>query len=546
MSNSIYVRFSKKESIILLNILAIVLLLPYLGGVPLFDWDEINFAEAAREMLITGDYLQVQINYEPFWEKPPLFFWMQALSMKIWGINAFAARFPNFICGLLTINTVFFLAQKHYQWRFGAFWAAAWLGSILPHFYFRSGIIDPWFNYFIFLSIYFVYRDYIRLTTASITIHAVLAGIFAGLAVLTKGPVAWLLIALTGLIILIIDRFKNTKFILNCVVMCIVSLLTTALWFGFDLIQNGTWFIETFINYQIRLFATEDAGHGGFLGYHFVILFFGCFPISIFAIPYLFKKSSTDKFRLWMLILCWVVLLLFTIVQSKIIHYSSLAYYPLTYLGALYLYKRRDRNWHLWMRYVILILLCLLFIISLVMAIAGPSIHKWYSIFNFNEEISLVLSEPGAWSWRRWIPVVLSGFMLGIYLMRRMRIKVYVLFLMVAIFLETMLYAYVNTIYHYTYAPLIEFYHNHKDENAYIDNYGFKTYSDLFYSEKMPEDKLPSGKIETALSSKLQKPLYIVAKYNDEEELLAYPNVKILYKKRNYIFAVKIPASLHK
>ncbi|NBO49191.1 MAG: hypothetical protein EBU80_05610 [Chitinophagia bacterium] len=45
-----------------------------LGASPLFDWDEINFAESAREMLVSGDYLRVQINFQPFWEKPPLFF----------------------------------------------------------------------------------------------------------------------------------------------------------------------------------------------------------------------------------------------------------------------------------------------------------------------------------------------------------------------------------------------------------------------------------------------------------------------------------------
>jgi len=47
---------------------AALLFVPFLGGVHLFDWDEINFAEAAREMIVTGDYLTVQINFQPFWE----------------------------------------------------------------------------------------------------------------------------------------------------------------------------------------------------------------------------------------------------------------------------------------------------------------------------------------------------------------------------------------------------------------------------------------------------------------------------------------------
>lgn len=52
-------------------LLAFVFFVPYLGNVHLFDWDEINFAESAREMLATGNYLRVQIDYQPFWEKPP-------------------------------------------------------------------------------------------------------------------------------------------------------------------------------------------------------------------------------------------------------------------------------------------------------------------------------------------------------------------------------------------------------------------------------------------------------------------------------------------
>ena len=65
------------------------------GGWSLLDWDEINFAESAREMLATGDYGSVQINYRPFYEKPPLFMLVQAGMMKIFGVGEMAARLPN-------------------------------------------------------------------------------------------------------------------------------------------------------------------------------------------------------------------------------------------------------------------------------------------------------------------------------------------------------------------------------------------------------------------------------------------------------------------
>jgi 4-amino-4-deoxy-L-arabinose transferase-like glycosyltransferase len=132
--------------------------LPFLGLVHLFDWDEINFAESAREMLVTNNYTQVQINFKPFWEKPPFFFWLQALSMKAFGINAFASRLPNALFGILTLVVFYLIGKKIYDGRFGFLWAISYLGSFLPHLYFKSAIIDPVFNFFIFLSIYFLFQ----------------------------------------------------------------------------------------------------------------------------------------------------------------------------------------------------------------------------------------------------------------------------------------------------------------------------------------------------------------------------------------------------
>ena len=88
---------------ILIIIVASLLFIPNIGNVHLFDWDEINFAEAAREMIVTGDYLTVRIDYQPFSEKPPLFIWFQAISMNIFGVNEFAARLPNALIGIVSL-----------------------------------------------------------------------------------------------------------------------------------------------------------------------------------------------------------------------------------------------------------------------------------------------------------------------------------------------------------------------------------------------------------------------------------------------------------
>src|ERR1700693_3327914 len=100
-------RLSKIQILIFIVILAAIFFIPFLGRVHLFDWDEVNFAECSREMLRMHDYSRVYINFRPFWEKPPMFFWMQSTAMIIFGVTEFAARLPDAICGVITLVVVF-------------------------------------------------------------------------------------------------------------------------------------------------------------------------------------------------------------------------------------------------------------------------------------------------------------------------------------------------------------------------------------------------------------------------------------------------------
>ena len=178
-----------------------------LGQFHLFDWDEINFAESAREMIESNDYLRVQINYLPFWEKPPFFFWLQVGAMKLFGVNEYAARFPNALFGAIYLFTFYFIGKRHFSAKFGFIWALVFFASLLPHIYFKSGIIDPVFNFFIFLSVYFMIRVMAK-DGSSIWKLALFSGLFSGLSVLTKGPVGFLLLGLTLVVYLIYKRFK--------------------------------------------------------------------------------------------------------------------------------------------------------------------------------------------------------------------------------------------------------------------------------------------------------------------------------------------------
>lgn len=326
----------------------IIFFIPFLGSVHLFDWDEINFAESAREMIVTGNYHRVQINFQPFWEKPPLFFWLQVLSMKVFGINEFAARLPNAVIGIITLITFYVLGRKHKNELFGFLWALCYLGSFLPHIYFKSGIIDPVFNYFIFMGVYFMYRvvdkrsDTVR-TMDNYNLFIILSGTFIGLANLTKGPVGLLIFLLTFLIYFISKRFKGFPSLKQILIFTGCFGIISFFWFGQEVILHGFTFLREFLTYQANLFLHPIADHGEPFYYHFVVVFFGCFPISILALPVLFGrlKSTLETRTLASLqrILFWVVLILFSLSTTKIIHYSSLTYYPLSFMAALYVYQ---------------------------------------------------------------------------------------------------------------------------------------------------------------------------------------------------------------
>jgi hypothetical protein len=311
--------------------------IPFLGQIHLFDWDEINFAEAAREMVASGDWFNVQINFEPFWEKPPLFIWIQATFMTIFGVSEFSARLPNVIIGLLTLFAIYRNVNKRYGENASLYSTLLYIGSFTPYFYFKTGIIDPLFNLFIFLSLVNLVSG---LETKKIA-PFFFSGLTLGLAVITKGPVSILLVGLTGLIYQLI--YKNNFYSFKELILIILGLMIfPGLFFGTQVINHGWWFLNEFIIYQIDLFRYPVASHGQPFYYHFVVLLIGCFPLFIFCFSSLITKikvSGDLNFIRFMHVIFWVVLIVFSLVTTKIVHYSSMCYIPLSIIGGIWISK---------------------------------------------------------------------------------------------------------------------------------------------------------------------------------------------------------------
>ncbi|MDI9320131.1 MAG: glycosyltransferase family 39 protein [Phycisphaerales bacterium] len=525
----------------LIAIISSLLFIPFLGQVHLFDWDEINFAECAREMIVSKDYLRMQIDFQPFYEKPPLFIWLQVLSMKMFGINEFAARFPNAIVGIATLLSLFYVGKKVANEKMALWWVLIYAASWLPHFYFKSGIIDPTFNLFIFLAFFQVYS--LRQNARKLS-HVLFAGVFIGLAVLTKGPVAILVSVLSFGVYILIHRGAKGYHWSQLVGIAFVALSVTSIWFGIELIQNGSTFLKEFLTYQVGLFSQNIADHAEPWYYHPIVLLVGCFPASLFLFQYSLKRNAnrnaTSDFSRWMWILFWVVLILFSIVKTKIVHYSSLCYFPLSFLAAQQLYRLSDNQTQLkkGIRIALLFLGSVWAILLIAIPLVGlykgkliPYIQDPFAVANLQANITWSLAES-AWGIAYLILIWVSVFMMH----RQFKKGLLLLLIVQVMIIQITILHFTPKIEGYSQRAAIEFYESKQGQDVYVQVLGFRSYAHLFYTQKHPSLNPNYHKEEWLINGSVDKPTYLVAKIQDAAQWKTNNNLKLLYEKNGFSF----------
>ena len=529
----------------LLIVIGALLFIPFLGNVHLFDWDEINFAESAREMLLTHNYRTVQINFESFYEKPPLFIWLQAFSMNCFGVNEFAARLPNALCGIITMLAVFRVGRSVFTSQLGVLWALLFAGSILPQIYFKSGIIDPVFNLFIFLGIFFIFKVSVANNSEpgkglerNRRINLVLSGLFIGLAALTKGPVAILVSVLTASVCFLMNRGKLKIKLGEIIGWGVVVFLVGLAWLSFEIRANGMHFVNEFVRYQIRLFSTKDAGHGGAFYYHFLVLIIGVFPASALIVD-AFRKNAHDdfaqkSFKQWMICLLLVVLVIFSIVQTKIIHYSSLCYFPITFLAAYYLhYLFEDKMRWTWRQTVPLLAIGALIVVAvsgIILLVQHPDAFIHYIKDDFARAC---LQATVDWSNGDiifgWVYAACILIAIRLAQTRHVKLGAYLIIISSALFVNILAGVFVPRAEQYSQAALIEFLESKQNENCVIETARFKSYAHYFYARK----PVPSA-------SDSSKTVYVITKVNKADAVLLQRNdLKELYRKNGWVFFEK-------
>lgn len=186
---------SNNVALLIVLLLAILFLrLWLLDYLPLYDTTEARYAEIARIMHETDNWVTPQFDYQvPFWGKPPLHTWMSASSFSILGISAFTARLPHYLCGILILVVLYQFSRRNIG-KDAAMVAVLVMASSFG-FIAAMGMVmtDVALVFAITLAMISYWQAYSR---GEKTVFGHLFFISLGLGMLVKGPVAIVLVGI--------------------------------------------------------------------------------------------------------------------------------------------------------------------------------------------------------------------------------------------------------------------------------------------------------------------------------------------------------------
>tara|TARA_Y100001968_G_scaffold113666_1_gene103077 strand:- start:213 stop:2021 length:1809 start_codon:yes stop_codon:yes gene_type:complete len=336
--------YSKKRFFTLLIALlsGILIFLLGLGSTGLVDETPPLFASAGRLMSESGDWLTPRVNGILRFDKPPLFYWLMAIFYSIPGnsswdnLGSLSARLPSALSSLFLMlmlaDTLYCWPQRSNKRIYVALVAA--LGfelSPLVLIWSRTAVSDSLLCATIGISLLSFWR---KLVSDKKSI-CVTPWIFLGLAILTKGPVAFIIVFLTLFSFLAIQA--NWKSLITKIKPIRGLLITSFIslpWYFVELYKQGAVFWDSFFGYHnLQRYTTVVNNHSEPWWFYIYILVLGSLPFSVFLISGIFetikelitsfKKSHSLDESLGIFALCWLlsIFLFFTISATKLPSY---------------------------------------------------------------------------------------------------------------------------------------------------------------------------------------------------------------------------------
>ena len=275
----------------------------HLGSTGLVDETEPLFAEAARQMTVTGDWITPYFNGETRFDKPPLVYWLMAIGYHLIGVNEWAVRLPSALAAIALMSLGFYTlryfgfatpaAAKDYQSKRSQrqLWLSAWGGSAMIALnpqtlvWGRIGVSDMLLSGCMGMALFCFFWGYASKNEQRKQNKWYLAFyILLALAVLAKGPVG---IVLPGLIILsfllYVGKFQEVLQEINILTGGLVFLVITLPWYILVIFRNGESYINSFFGYHnVERFTAVVNGHSAPGYFYFLVVAIAFLPWSTF------------------------------------------------------------------------------------------------------------------------------------------------------------------------------------------------------------------------------------------------------------------------
>ena len=296
---------------------------------------EVNYAQTAKEMLSAGDWLSPQIYGNYWYDKPIFFYWELLAAFSAFGVTDFAARFFPALFAAAGLLLTYGFARRLYDER-TAFWSAIILGTGVLYAFLAKLILTD-MSLFVFFGgtlVAFFLGYHERQQKFFYIAYAC-----AGLGVLTKGPVGFLLPGLVILVFLLAARDLPALRRICLPTGLLVFAAVCAPWYIYMYLVHGADFINTFLGIHNVLRATVSEHAKWNVWYFYIgIYFIGMFPWS-FALPLALYRAwrirpSIDTRALFLLVWAVVVPVFFQLMATKYPTYSFPAFLPTAILTA--------------------------------------------------------------------------------------------------------------------------------------------------------------------------------------------------------------------
>jgi 4-amino-4-deoxy-L-arabinose transferase-like glycosyltransferase len=251
-----------------------------LGNTAFLGADEPRYARVAEEMWQTGDYVVPTLHGKPWLEKPPLYYWLAALSYSILGVSEASARLPSALAAALCLLSLWWIARTFWNEETAFFAALITATSPLFFCYSRAASTDPLFSAFFSIGMLLCLYAFVRVDSLW---PYIASGAAVGFALLAKGPVALVLAALSVVPVLAI--FFSPKRLSGTLLGLLTSLLVAVPWYWHIIQRTGFDFISVFfLNHNLARFFTRIHHHEHPFYFYLEVLALGIYPWTATAL----------------------------------------------------------------------------------------------------------------------------------------------------------------------------------------------------------------------------------------------------------------------